>query len=102
MTRPRFRSNGRSFFRFGLLKSGSITGRAERKDHPVPDQLAHNVIQTIAKMLAKASVPTAQELWQPVLKLGALAITRLNILFPAGSLKRRALTRSSLSPAGGR
>ena len=45
--------------------------RADRKDDPVPHQLAYNVIQTIAKMLVKASGPACQQLWEPVLKLGA-------------------------------
>jgi hypothetical protein len=45
--------------------------RPGRKDDPVPNQLAYNVIQTIAKMMVKASGPVAQELWEPVLKLGA-------------------------------
>jgi hypothetical protein len=45
--------------------------RADHKDDPVPHQLAYNVIQTITKMMTKASGPGAQELWEPVLKLGA-------------------------------
>jgi hypothetical protein len=45
--------------------------RAGHTDDPVPDQLAYNVIQTIAKMMTKASASAAQELWEPVLKLGA-------------------------------
>ena len=45
--------------------------RAGHKDDPVPNQLAYSVIQTIAKMMVKASGPVAQELWEPVLKLGA-------------------------------
>jgi hypothetical protein len=45
--------------------------RADRKDDPVPHQLAFNVIQTIAKMMTKASGSVAQGLWEPVLKLGA-------------------------------
>jgi hypothetical protein len=44
---------------------------ADHKDDHVPHQLAYNTIQTIAKMMTKASGPLAQELWEPVLKLGA-------------------------------
>ncbi|MBV8755108.1 MAG: ATP-binding protein [Hyphomicrobiales bacterium] len=43
----------------------------DRNDHPVPHQLGFNIIQTIARMMAKTSGPAGQELWQPVLKLGA-------------------------------
>jgi hypothetical protein len=45
--------------------------RTDRKDDPVPNQLGYSVLQTIAKMVVKASVTSAQELWEPVLKLGA-------------------------------
>jgi hypothetical protein len=46
--------------------------RADRKDDPVPNQLAYNIVQTIAKMLVQASGPEeAQGLWEAVLKLGA-------------------------------
>jgi len=45
--------------------------RVDRKDDPVPHQLAFNAIQTIAKMMTKASDLATRELWEPVLKLGA-------------------------------
>jgi hypothetical protein len=45
--------------------------RVGRKDDPAPNQLAYDVVQTIAKMLVKTPVLAANELWQPVLKLGA-------------------------------
>ena len=45
--------------------------RAKSKDDPVPHQLGFHVVEAIAKMIVKASGPVAQELWEPVLKLGA-------------------------------
>ncbi|MGB7099659.1 MAG: hypothetical protein WBD95_12965 [Xanthobacteraceae bacterium] len=45
--------------------------RSGKKDDRVPEQLAYNVMQTMARMITKASPSTAQELWQPVFKLGA-------------------------------
>ena len=45
--------------------------RAGHKDDPAPNQLAYNVVQTIAKMLVKTPKLAAKRLWEPVLKLGA-------------------------------
>src|SRR5262249_5152679 len=45
--------------------------RAGSKDTLVPNRLSYNVIQTIAKMMTKAAVSVPQQLWEPVLKLGA-------------------------------
>jgi hypothetical protein len=45
--------------------------RADHKDDPLPNQLGYSVLQTIAKMIAHASAPRAQELWEPILTLGA-------------------------------
>ena len=47
--------------------------REERDDDPVPNQLAYKVVATIAKMATKASAEVGQQLWEPVLKLGAPA-----------------------------
>jgi hypothetical protein len=45
--------------------------RPDHDDDPVPSQLAHKVIQTIVKMIAKAPAEDARPLWEPVLSLGA-------------------------------
>ena len=47
--------------------------REDRADDPVPNQLAYKVVATIAKMTTKTPVEVAQQLWEPVLKLGAPA-----------------------------
>jgi hypothetical protein len=45
--------------------------RAGQKDDALPNQLGYSVLQAIAKMMVKASGARAQELWEPILKLGA-------------------------------
>jgi hypothetical protein len=47
--------------------------REGRDDDPVPNQLAYKAVAAIAKMTVKASVEVAQQLWEPILKLGAPA-----------------------------
>jgi hypothetical protein len=44
---------------------------AGHKDDALPNQLGYSVLETIAKMMVKASGARARELWEPILKLGA-------------------------------